>query len=78
MTKKRIQTLNEALLKLYQDHFKTVDGLEKGLQRFIPFKDPKVGLLARNYVECRITLRTIISDLKGKIDDETKAAKRAQ
>lgn len=82
-TKKRVQSLNEALWRYWQEHFKHVDDLAKSLERFMPFKDPKVGALHTQYVVTRVHLRTIIHAAREKVDADNavkardRAAKRA-
>lgn len=76
MAKKRIQTLNEARWRYWQEHFSHVDDLEKSLQRLMPFKDPKVASLHTYYVQCRVQLRTIVHEAREKVDADNAAKAR--
>lgn len=76
MSKKRIQTLNEARWRYWQEHFKRIDDLEKSLQRLMPFQDPKVSALHTLYVHSRVQLRTIIHEAREKVDDDNAAKAR--
>lgn len=76
MGKKRIQSLNEALWRYWKGHFDTIDDLEKSLQRFMPFKDPKVVALHSMYVNSRVQLRVIIHAAREKLDAQYAAQAR--
>lgn len=76
MGKKRVQTLNEALWRYWQGHFDHVDDLEKSLQRFIPFADPKVAGLHSMYVNARVQLRLLIKQAREKVDADNSAKAR--
>lgn len=78
MSKKRIQSLNEARWRYWQEHFKQIDELAQSLQRLMPFSDPKVAGLHGMYVSSRIQLRTLINQAKEKVDvdNATKIRKR--
>lgn len=80
MGKKRVQTLNEALWRYWKEHFDAINDLEKSVQRFMPFQDPKVGALHVLYVNARVQLRTIIHAAREKVDadNERAARERAQ
>lgn len=76
MSKKRIQTLNEARWRYWQEHFKDIDALEKSLQRLMPFQDPKVASLHAMYVNARVQLRVLISYAREKVDSDNDAKAR--
>lgn len=83
MAKKRIQTLNEARWRYWQEHFSHINDLEKSLQKLMPFADPKVAGLHTMYVQARVQLRVIIHEAREKVDADNaakareRAAKRA-